>query len=273
MTSLMRFEQMLVTPDQARRWLADQEFNRALRQIKVKEYASDMKSGRWMATAQPIMINQSGKLIDGQHRLHAVIESGAEIEMLVAFDVPDEHRRYIDGGVPRATRDVLKMEDGLSSAWDLQALARTVLLYERVPEKVWVGAGTAGIASKQLIIDEVRQNVDAYNRAIQIARQIDGLPRTGHLRRSTYGSLVLLIDRYSNFAELLDEWHTGLSTGANLPMGDPRLALRSATSATNFGGTQSGLMACLRAWNAFVTGEELRQLKVSQRYLPMPKVK
>lgn len=53
-------------------------------------YASDIGKERWSVTTATIAISSSNKLIDGQHRLNAVVESGVGIWTYVMRDCPVE---------------------------------------------------------------------------------------------------------------------------------------------------------------------------------------
>lgn len=72
-----------VTPEMADELLAlNDEKNRRLSRHTVEKYAEDMSSGRWGRTnTNPIgvMVDDNGRivsLLDGQHRLAAVVMSG-----------------------------------------------------------------------------------------------------------------------------------------------------------------------------------------------------
>ena len=73
---------------------------RSLNKETVKQYAMDMKAGKWKKNGEPIIINKNGILNDGQTRLHAVIESGAEIDAYIIFDADDT--KLYDTGVVRS---------------------------------------------------------------------------------------------------------------------------------------------------------------------------
>src|SRR5437870_5147015 len=76
----MKIREMEVGPELATRWLEGNVHNRKLREDVVARYARDMKAGRWLLTHEPIAFNKNGDtLVDGQHRLWAVVESGATV--------------------------------------------------------------------------------------------------------------------------------------------------------------------------------------------------
>jgi hypothetical protein len=82
--------------------------NRKIRLSRVFEYAEAMKKGQWAITHQGIAISRSGILLDGQHRLLAVIRSGVTVPMQVTMNVPDESFPTIDCGTPRGAHDRLR---------------------------------------------------------------------------------------------------------------------------------------------------------------------
>jgi hypothetical protein len=82
---------------------------RGVSKTAVKEIASKMNAGEWMNTGQPILIDWYDRLIDGQHRLTAFLDSDLEeIEMTIIRGVDPKSFRHIDdGGRPRTLGDLL----------------------------------------------------------------------------------------------------------------------------------------------------------------------
>lgn len=76
----VRTEWKVVTPAMATKWLEEgNTHNRKVRDSVVMRYAADMKAGRWKQTHQGIAFNGDGTLLDGQHRLFAIIEADTEV--------------------------------------------------------------------------------------------------------------------------------------------------------------------------------------------------
>ncbi|MDO5681988.1 MAG: hypothetical protein Q4G46_04065 [Propionibacteriaceae bacterium] len=100
---------MAVEPEQAQKWLERNIANRTLRPSRVKEYATAMSEGRWLYTADPIRFDSDGKLIDGQHRLMAVVRSGCTVEMHVVRGLSPEAQDKVDTGAIRTAADALKV--------------------------------------------------------------------------------------------------------------------------------------------------------------------
>lgn len=82
----MQTVQMSISPDIARGFLKNNTDNRPISMVDVQKYASDMLHGNWQMHHSGICIGKDGVLIDGQHRLTAVIKSGVTVEMSVTFD-------------------------------------------------------------------------------------------------------------------------------------------------------------------------------------------
>lgn len=97
-----------VTPALANK-LLDNNFkdNRKIKNRAVLNYARQMKEGLWHPSASTIMLSASGRLIDGQHRLSAVVQSRCTVTMLFIANVPDEAVTAIDDGVKRSFADAL----------------------------------------------------------------------------------------------------------------------------------------------------------------------
>lgn len=104
-----RSEVTKVTPDLAIKWLEKNKHNRPLRESVVEKYAKDMREGRWGLSHQGIAIDPEGNILDGQHRLWAILSAQVPIEFVVFWDVDPEAQQYIDQGLSRTAVDVLRL--------------------------------------------------------------------------------------------------------------------------------------------------------------------
>ncbi len=80
-----------VTPELAASWLDGTEVDRPVQERHVEQLATEMTAGRWQLTHRGIAFDINKKLIDGRHRLLAVIRSGKTVPMLVIVDEPVEN--------------------------------------------------------------------------------------------------------------------------------------------------------------------------------------
>lgn len=98
-----------VTPQKAKEWLAlEVDNNRKTNHSRVESYARQMLSGCWMEnTGETIKFNKSGKLIDGKHRLMAVVKSGKSITFHVNHEIDNDVINVLDSGFVRNTGNIL----------------------------------------------------------------------------------------------------------------------------------------------------------------------
>jgi len=100
----------LITPAVARKYLEKNiDNNRHISERTVAVYANDMKNRNWRITHQGIAFNTDGKLVDGQHRLMAVIKADTPVKMMVTRGLDAESMRNIDQNRPRTSTDSLRI--------------------------------------------------------------------------------------------------------------------------------------------------------------------
>src|SRR3954453_8673381 len=61
--------------------------NRPIIEKWVKTLADRMRRGAWILTGNTVIVASEGILNDGQHRLHAVVESGVTVPMDIRFGI------------------------------------------------------------------------------------------------------------------------------------------------------------------------------------------
>lgn len=120
-----------ITPDLARTYLAANNPKNELRlqPSHVRLLGADMLAGRWRVNNDAICFS-NGQLENGQHRLHAVLETGVPIRALVLRGLPTNSFEMIDTDqLGRSAYQMLKME-GTQYANQLAAAARLVQALE-----------------------------------------------------------------------------------------------------------------------------------------------
>jgi hypothetical protein len=98
-----------ITPEIALKMLEHNSENRKVRQAYVESLVDIMKRGEWSKTAAGIAFDTNGVLLDGQHRLWAIAESGVTLPMLVTRGQAPESRLTIDSGLRRTIHDSLTL--------------------------------------------------------------------------------------------------------------------------------------------------------------------
>lgn len=95
----------LVTPEVAKKYLENNSVNRTLRQSNVKQMCELLTNGSFMLTHQGIAFSKEGLLLDGQHRLNAIVKTGISAKMMVSRGYDKETYIAIDGGASRSIVD------------------------------------------------------------------------------------------------------------------------------------------------------------------------
>jgi len=115
-----------ITPAQAERYLERNDNNRTMRPIHVAKLADDISSGRWHVNGSSIVFNGDGTLLDGQHRLAAIVQAGVPIDMVVVRGVSKAAMPTIDANISRKASDVAKLR-GYSNVSQLIGTARLLV--------------------------------------------------------------------------------------------------------------------------------------------------
>ena len=276
----MIFEENMIGAEEAAKLLRFNHGNRPMKKATVSRYKRDMLSDRWTLTAEAIQIAVGGRLINGQHRLSALIEAdkeqpGIKIPFTFAFEVPEESFARIDQGPGRTGGQTLSAK-GFINASNVNSASKIFLMYLRYNNLFqW---SNDNVPTQSEVEEWIDENTDLVRDS-----NFEGYPKFMAkklpVRVSTMMALKMAVDLYSTNPEKFQEFSDAIATGANLSPGDPRLVLRERSQerikATQWGynGNQSELGVLLKAWNAFVAGKTVstRKLSFSQKELPLPR--
>lgn len=98
-----------IDPALAVKWLEGNTHNRPLGGKLVEEFKEAIQAGKWKLTHEGIAFDPGGVLIDGQHRLWAIVEAAKAVKMMVTFNEPAENREYINIGKNRSPVDRMQL--------------------------------------------------------------------------------------------------------------------------------------------------------------------
>lgn len=96
-----------VTPAKAQRWLEGNVDNRKLRDDRVMAHARTLQAGDWELSDSAIVFDDQGVLINGQHRLTAVVVTGITARFIILRGVPSKAQEVMDTGLSRNLADQL----------------------------------------------------------------------------------------------------------------------------------------------------------------------
>lgn len=98
-----------VTPDIAKELLSNNRpDNRKWQESMSDKYAHDMEVGNWLDFAPDcVVLDIDGKVMSGQHRLHAIVKTGKTVGLKIMTGQPRESFQYIDGAKSRRVSDFI----------------------------------------------------------------------------------------------------------------------------------------------------------------------
>jgi hypothetical protein len=125
-----------ITPTRAKLWVKNtretEYIQRKISSGAVAKLSGEMTRGDWHSnTADVIRIaNHNGceVVLDGQHRLSAIIASDKPQDMFVARNVPADAFKYIDQGNSRTLKDVMDC-DGWVDSTTMSSIGRYLWVY------------------------------------------------------------------------------------------------------------------------------------------------
>lgn len=246
-----------ISPAEAAQMLKRNRRNRPVKDRTVAAFARDMARGRWLLTGEAIKFNTNGDLVDGQHRLKAIIRAATPIRLMVVWGVPAEAQAVMDSGVKRSANDQLSM-NGVKNASILTAAARLALSEPR-----------AGF-----VAEDARIEAPTNTELTDFIEEHPEIHRAAELARGYYPAIdcqpSVLCLAYMRFSAIdLDDASTFFHTVANMATdgpGDPRLALaRRLQNMRREGTRRTGPMLLglvYRSWNAWRRGKQLHTLPV-----------
>jgi len=194
-----RFEMVEVTPELAEEWLKKVNIQRKLSVTSVEAYARDMAAGRWSEDATAICFNEEGDLVNGQHRLNAIIRAKVTITFLVMYDASLEAILRMDSGRPRTVADQLHIF-GITNATDIGAVSRAVLMYDAFPQYVWTGNMVT--MSRSEVADYALIHAPQLQAAVKSARSLRD--RAPGANKTAMGSLHFIVNRGGAYLNPLD---------------------------------------------------------------------
>lgn len=156
-----------ITPAAAKLLLDQNKGNfRPIDQSRVKRYAADMVTGKWWLNGEAIKTN-GVMLLDGQHRLEAIVMSGVTIETVFVDGLDTDSAISMDKGASRTIASWLKHE-GIANAVSIGAIARHALIYEK---GYWSyqAVGAFGMTDAE-VIAYVHDNHDKLQASLIVAR-------------------------------------------------------------------------------------------------------
>lgn len=266
---------MHITPEYAKYLLQMNTGNfRRCNPNKVDEYTEQMRRGEWDTTGDTIKITD-GVLIDGQHRLEAIVKSGKAQTIAIAWNIA-KASVHIDRGQTRTPQQWITHQ-GIPNANQVAAAARLILQHNanQWALKSWSSARNK-LTDQQLVDFVAKEN----NRLQACLQMTAGCSR---LIPSSMGTAICYLATdwkgigYPDKNELL-AWFWGVMKTGIGEEGDAPLLLREKMIADSTVKTRRmdrdyRRWIATKAWNACALGEPINSLRLiiqGPRKTPLP---
>lgn len=118
----------------AREYLTFNTLNRPIKERRIRSYAELMRKGMWKMNGESIKFSTFGRLLDGQNRLHAIIQADIPVLMLVVRGLDDVTQETMDIGANRNLSDILRLR-GEHNTSNLAAVIRALYIWDNFPEE------------------------------------------------------------------------------------------------------------------------------------------
>ncbi len=258
-----------ITPAMAEKFLLTNKLNRRLSDRNVDALYLQMKGGNWMLTGDPIKFSAEGNLIDGQHRLKAIIKYGSPVDLFVAKGLEEECFQVIDTGKNRSAADVLSAS-GIKYSNSIAAIAKAIILWKSgIFSKT--GGHTRLTATNKSILEFVENTPDIHEISAYCQNHIYQNFRLIPL--STIAMLYFILSKKNQTK--CDEFFGKYASGIDLSKNNPIRHLRDRLIKDKMNKSRLNLRdktaLMVYTWNNFIQGKEITQLLLPRDYqFPKP---
>ncbi len=253
-----------ITPEIAAEILLGNTHNRDYSKSLCSKYLREMCDGRWELNGEPIIIADTGRLMDGQHRLNALEQYGKPLEFLVVRGIEERTFSTIDTGAARKGKDVLSIAK-VHAPQTTAAIVRMCLQHDANNNLL----AKSITFSNEEILAYYRLNAEIVDKAVSLANRPSLKSR---ICPTASGLLVVLcrdlLDRVERFLLALD-------TGANLENGNPILTLRNRLERDKEAGgarVANKIALLFKAWNAYITDRTMPKIQFAPEKEGFPKL-
>ena len=250
-----------ITPEIAALWLSKNRDNqRNVTRSHVMHFAKEMIGGRWIVTGQPIIFDANDHMIDGQHRLHAIVLSGVSVTMMVTRGVAESAFMAIDRGKPRTSGNIFAIR-GIKDCNQVASICNNVWKYRRAI-KTSGSVNTYDRASAAELLDVFDANPDGYYASLAPAGAVN---RVIGLQPSVAGACHFIASEIPDSSEEVALFFEGLVSGSGLMEGSPILYLRNTIIRSDKSRLKMGAMHMFaltaKAWNLFRKSKSAKLIK------------
>lgn len=251
-----------LTPAAAKKLLERNVHNRKISEKVVQKYTAEIKAGEWRLTPGGIGFDDHGTLVDGQHRLQAIVRANQSVPMLITLGLPTAGQEKVDRHRRRTLFDALYLA---GFATKRQEVEIATCLTRRL-----MRSDSGVIPSDSL----VKQTLDCHLehiRSVIALMKGDNKSRRGLSQASFLAAAVLY---HEIDAEKCADFLKGVRTGAMLTQDHPAMRLRklllgetAMTSMPRGGANQSFIFRrAIYAMQAHLEGRNIGGLREAEDF-------
>lgn len=248
--------EVLVTPEFAKELLGNMPHQRTLSNSRRDRYWGMMKRGEWLV-GPPLALDEDGNVIEGQHRLRAVIKYGKPVRFIIIVGLKPDAIYAFDTGSGKSLADMLKLR---GEKGDVRTLASAIGWLHRYRGGITkAGSRTQAPSVPQgfALLDQNPGLRESVHTGQRIARAIKFPRALGTFLHYAFS------EKDADEAEVFFEW---LRTDDELPMNNPIHVLRekviknSQQPEEKRMGQVTMAAISIKAWNSWLRGDARNQL-------------
>lgn len=161
-----------VDPELAEEYLGYNKRNRRAKKALIDSLTIDMTESAFRFNGDTVRFDSDGTLIDGQHRLRAIIASGATVPMLIIDGFDPSVMDTVDQGISRTVLDILATHSVTSA--NMSVMASTAAILVLGDRKL-----STHIRDRKLIASFVEKNIGLLEETSSWAKRVStASPRT-----------------------------------------------------------------------------------------------
>jgi hypothetical protein len=253
----MKIEMVEITPSVAKLMLSKNTSNRHVNKRRVDQYADLMSKGEWKQNGDTICIDGAGELLDGQHRLAAIVKSGVAQNYIVVDGVDRNVMDTKDTGKARSSCDALAIS-GYQNTAALASAAKHSILFERHSDPT---------VRKELVTNaEILKYVRDNEYLVECSHKCHAVWLRKYLTPSNYIFTYYVFSKH-NYTKAL-AFFKELNSGEYSYKDSPVKALREWCIADYHSDKRAkiGIKAALifKAFNTYVEDKPIKQLKLNK---------
>jgi hypothetical protein len=253
----IKTEVVTITPRLARKLLEQNTNNRDISPGNLAKIKLIMERGEWELNGEAIKIAKNGRILDGQHRLMAAIETATTFSTLIVYGLDDETQETMDSGKSRTIANVLTLR-GYKNAARLASIVTSIIREEQWSLKAAATGSTAYVVTPKQVVDRLQVEPSLEELASNVR------PLTALLSGRTAGLLYYVLSSID--ADDAQYFFDRLVAGDGMERDNPILVLRNllmVLKQEKRGVRSQTYVSALvvKAWNKYRLGEPVKQLK------------